>query len=70
MPHHRTDLILRKVNLDRYDDRDFVDVNLIESYERIMAFVHKHLPDSFLPGRHGAYQSFAMPFSVRWLLIS
>jgi ATP-dependent DNA helicase RecG len=47
VPHHRTDLILRKVNLDRYDDRDFVDVNLVESYERIMAFVHKHLPDPF-----------------------
>ena len=47
VPHHRTDLILRKVNLDRYDDRDFVDVNLVESYERIMAFVIKHLPDPF-----------------------
>lgn len=47
VPHHRTDLILRKVNLDRYDDRDFVDVNLVESYERIMAFIEKHLPDPF-----------------------
>jgi ATP-dependent DNA helicase RecG len=35
VPHHRTDLILRKVNLDRYDDRDLVRTNLIESYERI-----------------------------------
>ncbi len=48
MPHHRTDLILRKVNLDRYDDRDLVRTNLIESYERIIAFVQKHLPDPFL----------------------
>ena len=47
LPHHRTDLILRKINLDRYDDRDFVTTNLIESYERIMAFVEKHLPDPF-----------------------
>jgi ATP-dependent DNA helicase RecG len=47
VPHHRTDLILRKVNLDRYDDRDFVSTNLIETYERIMAFVAKHLPDPF-----------------------
>jgi len=47
VPHHRTDLILRKVNLDRYDDRDLVETNLIESYERIMAFVAKHLPDPF-----------------------
>jgi ATP-dependent DNA helicase RecG len=47
VPHHRTDLIVRKVNLDRYDDRDFVDVNLVESYDRIMAFIAKHLPDPF-----------------------
>lgn len=47
VPHHRTDLILRKVDLDRYDDRDFVSTNLVESYERIMAFVAKHLPDPF-----------------------
>jgi ATP-dependent DNA helicase RecG len=47
VPHHRTDLILRKINLDRYDDRDFVSTNLIETYERIMAFVAKHLPDPF-----------------------
>ena len=47
VPHHRTDLILRKINLDRYDDRDLVRTNLIESYERIMAFVQKHLPDPF-----------------------
>ena len=47
VPHHRTDLILRKVNLDRYDDRDLVTTNLIESYERIIAFIQKHLPDPF-----------------------
>ena len=47
VPHHRTDLILRKINLDRYDDRDFVDVNLVNSYDRIMAFIAKHLPDPF-----------------------
>jgi len=47
VPHHRTDLILRKVNLDRYDDRDLITTNLIESYERIIAFIQKHLPDPF-----------------------
>ncbi len=47
VPHHRTDLILRRINIDRYDDRDFVATNLIESYERIMAFIAKHLSDPF-----------------------
>lgn len=47
VPHHRTDAILRKVNTDRYDDRDFIATNLIESYDRLMAFAEKHLPDPF-----------------------
>jgi ATP-dependent DNA helicase RecG len=47
VPAHRTDLILRKVNVDRYDDRDLVRTNLIESYDRIVAFTQKHLPDPF-----------------------
>ncbi len=47
IPHHKTDLILRRENLDRYDDRDDVRTNLIDSYERITAFGRKHLPDPF-----------------------
>lgn len=46
-PAHRTDLLLRKENVDRYDDRDLVRTNLIESYDRILAFIRKHLPDPF-----------------------
>lgn len=46
-PAHRTDLILRRLDKDRYDDRDLVRTNLIDSYDRILAFVRKHLPDSF-----------------------
>jgi ATP-dependent DNA helicase RecG len=46
-PAHRTDLILRKVNVDRYDDRDLVRTNLIDSYDRILDFIRKHLPDPF-----------------------
>ncbi len=47
LPHYKTDAILRKVNLDRYDDRDDIRVNLIESRDRLMAFVAKHLNDTF-----------------------
>ncbi|RKX19730.1 MAG: AAA family ATPase [Candidatus Zixiibacteriota bacterium] len=47
LPHHRTDAILRKVNLDRYDDRDDIRTNLIDSFDRLMAFGQKHLPDPF-----------------------
>jgi len=47
LPHHRTDAILRRENLDRYDDRDDIRTNLLESYERLMAFIAKHLSDQF-----------------------
>ena len=47
LPHHRTDALLRRENIDRYDDRDDIRTNIIESYDRLMAFVAKHLPDKF-----------------------
>ena len=47
LPHYKTDAILRRVNLDRYDDRDDIRANLLESYERLMQFVSKHLNDNF-----------------------
>ena len=47
LPHHKTDAILRKVNKDRYDDRDDIRTNLLDSYDRLMSFVKKHLPDPF-----------------------
>jgi len=47
LPHHKTDAILRVENLDRYDDRDDIRTNLIDSFDRLMAFIAKHLPDKF-----------------------
>ena len=46
-PTYRTDALLRKVNVDRYDDRLIVETNLIDSYERLMMFAEKHLWDKF-----------------------
>jgi ATP-dependent DNA helicase RecG len=47
LPHYKTDALLRKVNVDRYDDREYIQTNLIEAYDLLMAFVAKHLPDKF-----------------------
>ena len=47
VPAYRTDALLRKVNKDRYDDRLFVQTNLIDSYELLMGFARKHLWDKF-----------------------
>lgn len=46
-PAYRTDAILRKVNLNRYDDRELIRTNLIESYDLLMRFAEKHLLDKF-----------------------
>ena len=47
LSHYRTDAILRRENTDRYDDRDDIRTNLIDSYERLMQFIAKHLNDKF-----------------------
>ena len=47
LPHFKTDAILRIQNTDRYDDRDDIRVNLLESYDRLMRFIAKHLPEKF-----------------------
>lgn len=46
-PAYVTDALVRKVNVDRYDDREVIKTNLIESYEKLMDFARKHLPDKF-----------------------
>lgn len=47
LPQHKTDAIFRVFNTDRYDDREVVITNLIESYDRLMEFGKKHLNDTF-----------------------
>ena len=64
-PAYRTDAIYRNMGHQRflhprstdpdirYDDRDDVRVNLIESYIRLTSFVQKHLPDRFMLDESG-----------------
>lgn len=47
VPSYVTDALVRKVNITRYDDREIVKTNLIESYEQLLEFGRKHLPDKF-----------------------
>lgn len=46
-PTYETDALVRKINIDRYDDREIIRTNLIESYDQLMEFAKKHLPDKF-----------------------
>ncbi len=47
LAHHKTDAIFRVYNVDRYDDRDVILTNLLDSYDRLMSFGKKHLNDLF-----------------------
>lgn len=48
LAHHKTDAIYRIFNLDRYDDRDVITTNLLESYDRLLEFGRQHLNDNFV----------------------
>jgi len=45
--HYKIDALLRRVDVDRYDDRLYITTNLIEAYDLLMGFIEKHLPDKF-----------------------
>lgn len=46
-PAYKTDALLRRVNLDRYDDRAIIATNLLDSYDMLIQFAQKHLWDKF-----------------------
>lgn len=46
-PIYVTDALVRKVNVDRYDDREVIKTNLIDSYRQLLEFGRKNLPDKF-----------------------
>lgn len=46
-PAYKSDALLRKINLDRYDDREIIQTNLVESYDLLIEFARKHLDDKF-----------------------
>ena len=47
LPQFKIDALLRVKNVDRFDDRLYIECNLIEAYDLLMDFVAKHLPDKF-----------------------
>jgi len=43
-----TDALLRRVNVDRYDDRLYVETNLLDQYDALIGFIAKHTNDPFV----------------------
>ena len=47
LPAYKTDALLRRQDLDHYDDRREIRSNLINAYDELMQFIRVHLPDKF-----------------------
>ena len=47
LPYYKIEAIVRKQDLERYDDRLTVTCNLIDGFEQLNGFIEKHLPDKF-----------------------
>jgi len=46
-PAYKVDGLVRRENMDRYDDRLNIRCNLVDAYDLLMGFVAKHVPDPF-----------------------
>lgn len=47
LPHYKIEALLRREDVERYDDRLTIQTNLINAYELLIQFVEKHLSDKF-----------------------
>lgn len=46
-PTYRTDCVVRRTNTERYDDRVICKGNIVQSYDELVGFCKKWLPDAF-----------------------
>ncbi len=53
MPAYRIDILLRRENVDRWDDRLLLKTNLIDSYLKALAFIKDKWPEKFHQGKNG-----------------
>lgn len=47
VPAYKIDALVRKSDIDRYDDRLTIRTNLIDAHDMLMQFIAKHLDDPF-----------------------
>jgi ATP-dependent DNA helicase RecG len=47
LPAYKVEAMVRRENIDRWDDRITLRTNLIDTYQQLMAFVRKHLDNKF-----------------------
>lgn len=47
LPAYRIDVMVRRENLDRWDDRLLLSTNLVDSYLQVLEFLKRHWPEKF-----------------------
>ena len=47
LPAYNIDVMVRKKNIDRYDDRVIIETNLIDAYSLLIKFVEDNIPSPF-----------------------
>ena len=47
LPPYKVEAMVRRENVDRWDDRITLRTNLIHTYQALMDFIRKHLPEKF-----------------------
>ena len=62
---NKTDAIVRIIDTDRYDDREVITTNLIDSYDRLMSFGQRHLNNRFVLNENGKGLEAAQSISAR-----
>jgi ATP-dependent DNA helicase RecG len=53
LPAYRIDILVRRENVDRWDDRLLLKTNLIDSYLKALAFIKDKWPEKFHQGKNG-----------------
>lgn len=53
LPAYKVEAMVRKQNIDRWDDRITLRTNLIDTYLSLMDFIRKHLEDKFYINEQG-----------------
>ena len=47
IPHYKIDVLVRRENSERYDDRIDIRTNIIDAYDLLISFINRHFPDKF-----------------------
>ena len=53
LPAYRIDILERRVNVDRWDDRLLLKTNLIDSYLKALVFIKEKWPEKFYQDKNG-----------------